>query len=62
MPWEAKDAEKHAGHQLSEKGRRQWAHVANGVLESTGDEGRAIAAANDVVKKRRDVGFNDERA
>lgn len=62
MPWDAKDAEKHAGHPLSEKGRRQWAHVANSVLERTGEEDRAIAAANEIVKRRRDISFNDEAA
>ena len=52
MPWGAKDAKRHTKKAKSAKSKRQWGHVANSVLERTGDEGRAVAAANSVIKKR----------
>jgi hypothetical protein len=33
--------------------KRQWAHVANGVLAKTGNEGLAVREANGVIAKRR---------
>ena len=51
MPWSAKDAKRHTRKAKSPKSKRQWAHVADSVLERTGDEGRAVRAANSVVKK-----------
>lgn len=45
MPWTAQDARRHK-RGLSPRQARQWAHVANDELERTGDEGRAIRAAN----------------
>ena len=37
------------------KKRRQWAHVWNSTYESTGDEGRAFAAANSVYNNAKKV-------
>jgi uncharacterized protein YdaT len=51
MPWKAKDAKRHTKKAKSPKRKRQWREVANSVLRRTGDEGRAIRAANSVVKK-----------
>ena len=51
MPWNSKDAKRHTKKAKSPKSKRQWAHVADSVLERTGDEGAAVRAANGVVKK-----------
>lgn len=52
MPWTAADAHRHSHKAKRGKSSRQWAEVANSVLKRTGDEGRAVRAANSVVKKR----------
>lgn len=46
MPWTPEDAKKFTKNADSEKKQRQWAAVANGMLEQHGDEAKAIAAAN----------------
>jgi hypothetical protein len=51
MPWSSKDAKRHTRKAKSPKSKRQWAHVADSILERTGDEGRAIRGANSVMKK-----------
>lgn len=49
MPWKPEDAKKH-----SKKAKpKQWAAVANKVLEKTGDEGRAVRTANAVAKPKK---------
>jgi hypothetical protein len=53
MPWSAKDARKHTKSARTPKAKRQWAHVANGVLESSGSESRAIREANSVIARRK---------
>jgi len=53
MPWSPKDAKRHTRKATSAKKRRQFAHVANSILERTGDEGRAIRGANAAVAKKR---------
>lgn len=53
MPWKSSDASKKTKKAKSPKGKRQWAHVANKVLDKTGDEGRAIREANAVAKRRK---------
>lgn len=53
MPWTPKDASSKTKKAKSPKAKRQFAKVANSVLERTGDEGRAIRAGNAAVKKRR---------
>jgi len=40
------DATSHTKKAATEKTKRQWAEIANQVLEQTGDEGRAIREAN----------------
>ena len=51
MPWTSKDAKRHTKKAKTPKRKRQWAYVADAVLARTGNEGRAIRAANSVVKK-----------
>jgi uncharacterized protein YdaT len=53
MPWAPKDARRFTKRAKSPTAKRQFAHVANAVLKSTGDEGRAIRSANAAVKKRK---------
>lgn len=53
MPWTAADASKKDKKANSPKKRKQWAAVANSVLDKTGDEGKAIKTANAVIKKRK---------
>lgn len=53
MPWTAADAQRHTKKARRGKSSRQWAHVANSMLERGYDEGRAVAAANSVVKRQR---------
>ncbi len=52
MPWSPEDAVRHTkkarGHP---RAQRAFAHASNSVLESTGDEGRAVAAGNAAVNK-----------
>lgn len=50
MPWGPKDAKKHTKKASTPKKKRQWAHVADSMLESGKSEGAAIRAANAVVK------------
>ncbi len=52
MPWTANDAKKHKKG-LTSAERRQWAAVANSVLQKTGNEAQAIQSANAAVNKRR---------
>jgi hypothetical protein len=49
MPWTAADAERHTHLADTPAKKRQWAHVANNVLQQTGDDARAIRAANAAV-------------
>lgn len=52
MPWSAEDAPKHTKLANTPRKRVLWARVANAVLERTGDEGRAIREADEVVSKQ----------
>jgi hypothetical protein len=52
MPWGPEDAKRHTKKAKSAKAKRQFSHVANSILERTGDEGRAIRGANAAVAKR----------
>lgn len=56
MPWKASDATGHTKKASSPKAKRQWSDVANSVLQQTGDEGRAVRAANAVVARARGKG------
>lgn len=51
MPWTARDASSKTKKAKSPKAKRQWAAVADSELARTGNEGRAIRAANAVVKR-----------
>lgn len=66
MPWKASDAGRFNKklRKGSAKRKRQFAHVANSVLRRTGNEGRAIAAANSVAgrKKRKKSGRRNARS
>jgi hypothetical protein len=53
MPWRAKDAFGKTHKAKSPAAKRQWAKVANSVLRKTGNEGRAVRAANAAVAHRR---------
>ena len=53
MPWTSSDASRHTKKAKSPKAKRQFAKVANKVLEASGDEGKAIRIANAAVKKRK---------
>lgn len=52
MPWSASDASGKTKKAKLPTAKRQWAHVANSVLASTGDEGRAVREANAAVSRR----------
>lgn len=55
MPWRSTKGAPEWVRELGEEKARQWISVANRVLEETGDEGRAIAAASAVVRGRKKV-------
>lgn len=57
MPWTPKDATKHTKKASTPTTKRQFAHVANKVLQETGDEGRAIREANAAVAKNKRHGM-----
>lgn len=52
IPWQVGDVAAHNKSAKSKKAKENWVAVANSVLKQTGDEGRAIAAANSAVSKR----------
>lgn len=53
MPWDKNDAKGKTKKADTPKRKRQWADVANNVLDRTGDEGRAIRSANAVVARNK---------
>ena len=54
MPWgKNSDARRKTHKADTAKKQRQWRHVANSELKRTGDDSRAIRAANSVVAKNR---------
>jgi hypothetical protein len=53
MPWTPENGPaRHDKKVKTPKDKRRWADVANSVLESTGDEGRAVREANGVIMKQ----------
>ena len=52
MPWTPRSATKFTKKADTPEKRKQWSDVANDVLDRTGDEGRAIKAANAAVAER----------
>lgn len=59
MPWTAADAKRHTKKANDAKKQRQWSHVANNILNRTGDEARAIRQANAVIAKEGVMRFTD---
>lgn len=55
MPWEPSDAIRFTKKADTQELKEIWAHVANGVLKETGDEGEAVTRANGVVAERHDA-------
>ena len=53
MPWTAKQASSHTKKAKSAVAKRQWKDVADSVLKTTGNEGRAIREANAVIARRK---------
>lgn len=53
MPWGAKDATKFTKKAKTKVAKRQFAHVANSMLERGASEASAIKAANAAVAKRK---------
>jgi len=53
MPWKSSDAKRHTKKATTPRKKRQFAKVANKVLEESGDEGKAIRIANAAVKRNR---------
>jgi hypothetical protein len=53
MPWGPSDARSKTRKANTPKKSRQWSDIANSVLASTGDEGRAVRTANGVVARKR---------
>lgn len=53
VPWTAKDASSHTKKAKSALAKRQWKDVADSVLKTTDNEGRAIREANAVVARRK---------
>ena len=52
MPWTADDGPaRHTKKANTAKKRRQWAAVANSVLEKTGDDAAAVRQANGVLAR-----------
>lgn len=45
MPWQSSDAKRHKSG-LNRTQSRAWAEIADKVLSSSGDEGKAIRIAN----------------
>ena len=50
MPWSPKDSMKHTKKANTEAKRKKWARIANGVLQESGDEGKAVRLANLAMK------------
>lgn len=62
MPWSPDDGpSRHTKKANTPKKKRQWSAVANNVLKDTGDEGRAVRAANAAVA-RHEFNADEERA
>lgn len=55
MPWTPEDAPAHNKGVQSKRQREVWAGIANETLAKTGNEGRAIRAANSALKPRQNL-------
>jgi len=64
LPWLPEDAPKHTHKADTPHLCRLWSEVANNILAETGDEGRAVRAANAAVarqKRRSEAGVPEWR-
>lgn len=52
MPWTLDAAPKHTRKAKTAREKRLWQKVADKVLAETGDEGRAIRAANAMMNRK----------
>lgn len=52
MPWTAADANRHTHKANTPVAKRQWAHIADSMLEAGKSEASAIRGANSVIAKR----------
>lgn len=50
MPWKMSDAISHTKRASTPAKARQWASVANSILQQSGNEGKAVRIANSAVK------------
>ena len=53
MPWRPEDAPRHTHKADTPHLCRLWSEVANNILAETGDEGRAVRAANAAVAREK---------
>jgi hypothetical protein len=62
MPGRPEDAPRHTHKADTPRLCRLWRDVANNVLEETGDEGRAVRAANAAVSRaHRETDSDNEK-
>jgi hypothetical protein len=61
MPWSPSDATRHTKKARTAKQKRQFAHVANSMLERGESEGASIRAANAAVKRSGRKGRRSSR-
>ncbi len=52
MPWKPSDAKNKTLKAKTPKAQRMWSEIANSELKRGLPEGRAIRAANSVIKRR----------
>jgi hypothetical protein len=53
LPWRPEDAPRHTHKADTPHLCRLWSEVANNILAETGDEGRAVRAANAAVSRQK---------
>lgn len=53
MPWDPSDAKKKTKKANTPAKQKQWAKVANNVLNSTGSDAKAIKVANSSIKSKK---------
>ena len=46
MPWTSEDAKRHSKKMNTPARKKKWSAIANAVLKSSGNEGKAIRIAN----------------
>lgn len=61
MPWGPSDAPRHDKKANTPKLQRQWSHVANGVLQRTGNDALAIREANGVIGRHEFTAQEESR-